>query len=113
MIINAAMTRDQPPSEDGQNWQFCAADRGDLATLKAAQIRQLSASLGRDFRRRNSPWRWPIRVTVSSVIRAATVEPSLTQIQQNQTQTKYQPAPRGALSYSRRSREEFGGYSWV
>jgi len=40
MIINAAMTRDQPASEDGQNWQFCAADRGDLATLKAAQIRR-------------------------------------------------------------------------
>jgi hypothetical protein len=40
MVINAAMTLDQPTSEDGQNWQFCAADRGDLATLKAAQIRQ-------------------------------------------------------------------------
>ena len=40
MIINAAMTRDQPASEDGQNWQYCAADRGDLATLKAAQIRR-------------------------------------------------------------------------
>jgi len=31
----------------------------------------------------------------------------------NQDQTKYQPAPRGALSYSRCSREGFGGYSWV
>ena len=41
MVINAATTRDHAASEDGQNWQFCAADRGDLATLKAAQIRQL------------------------------------------------------------------------
>jgi hypothetical protein len=40
MIINAAMTRDQSASEDGQNWQFCAADRGDLATVKAAQIQR-------------------------------------------------------------------------
>ena len=28
-------------------------------------------------------------------------------------QTKDQPAPRGVLSYSRCSREGFGGYSWV
>ena len=40
MVVNAAMTRDQPASEDGQNWQFCAADRGDLATLQTAQIRR-------------------------------------------------------------------------
>ena len=33
--------------------------------------------------------------------------------QASQYQTKNQPAPRGALSYSRCSREGFGGYSWV
>jgi hypothetical protein len=34
-------------------------------------------------------------------------------VRQNQCQTKYQPAPRGALLYFRCSREGFGGYSWV
>ena len=31
----------------------------------------------------------------------------------NQDQIKDQPAPRGVLLYPRRSREGFGGYSWV
>ena len=59
-------------------------------------------------------WRLPNRVIVSSVKRVATVEPLLTDRSgKNQDQSKAQPAPRGALSYPRCSREGFGGYSWV
>jgi hypothetical protein len=53
------------------------------------------------------------RVIVSSVIQIAMVELPLTVSPANQDQIKDQPAPRSALLYPRRSREEFGGYSWV
>ena len=50
---------------------------------------------------------------MSSVIGIAMAVPPRRAVRQNQRQTKYQPAPRGALSYPRCSREGFGGYSWV